>query len=556
MPEAGRETAPQQQVLLHGLRLVDAANKVLSMGYATPGVTIENIAMLDSQAFRAELARFLGMPVSENLLQTIGTVIANWYRDHDYPFVDVAFPAGQDITNGIIQVVVAESRAGIISARNNRYFSSGLLTSNVRVQPGQRISLSELEADKAWLNQNPFHNVNIVAQPSPTPGYTDLIVDTVQEQFPLRAHLGYDNTGLPVLGRDHWTTGLDVASEYFYDAQLSYQYTSNLPLWRALTGTRSDYEMHSGTIVAPLPWRDKLTVFGVYATAVPNLGPDIGVTGITWQASGRYVLSLPMTTTFNQQLQAGFDFKSSNNNILFGGFQVSDVTSQIAQLSADYAFSLRDALGLTSADATAVVSPGGMSSGNTNDIFGQQQPFAKARYAYARLDATRLTGLPQNAEWVKNLGWFGGASSLTHVVGQWASNVLLPTEQLGLGGLDTVPGYNERTANGSVGVLLNEELLTPAFGILRHFLPNDPGDQAQLSGFFAYGSVRNQKWQAGTENDHDLMSAGLGVRYNLSHYVNFRFVYGWQLRAISGVPVAEEPKGGQLGEFTLTLSYP
>ena len=548
--------APEQQVVLRGIRLVDATNKILPAGFDTAGITIENIGILDSPAFRAELTSFIGMPVSQNLLQMFGTVISDWYREHDHPFVDVAFPAGQDITNGIVQVVVTESRAGTITARNNRYFSSGLLTGNVQLQPGQPIGLSQLEADKEWLNQNPFHNINIVAQPGQTPGQTDFVVDTLQEQFPLRAHLGYDNTGLPVLGRDHWTAGLDAGSEYFYDALLSYQYTSNLPLWRSLDGTPSSYEMHSGSIIAPLPWHDKLAFSGVYATALPDLGPDIGVTGITWQASGRYILSLPVTAVFNQQLQAGFDFKSSNNNILFGGLQVSNVTSQIDQFSADYSFTLRDAIGQTSADGMLVASPGGLSSGNTNDTFNQQQAFAQARYAYARLDATRLTGLPQNDEWVKNLGWLGGTSSLTHIVGQWASSVLLPTEQLGIGGLDTVPGYNERTANGSVGILLNEELLTPSFGILRHFLPVDPGDQAQLSGFLAYGSVRNQKWEAGTENDHDLMSAGFGVRYNLSHYLNFHFVYGWQLRGTSGVPVAEAPKGAQLSEFTLTISYP
>lgn len=382
------------------------------------------------------------------------------------------------------------------------------------------------------------------------------VVAPEKERFSPRAHLGYGNTGLPVLGRDQWTAGLDIGGEYFNDGLLSYQYTSDLPLWRTLSGTRPAYQMHSAAVVAPLPWRDELTVSGTYATAVPNFGPDTGKTGTAWQMSGRYVLLLPVTATFHQQLQAGFDFKRSDNNVLFGGLQVFDATSEIEQFSAGYSFSVRDAIGGTSADGSVFISPGGLSSGNNDTLFNQQQPFAKARYSYARLDATRLTELPQDAEWVKNLGWFGGATSLTHVVGQWASTVLLPSEQLGIGGLDTVPGYNERTANGSAGILANEELLTPVFGILRHFLPNDPGDQAQLSGFFAYGSVRNQKWTAGTENDRDLMSAGLGVRYNLSHYVNFHFVYGWQLRAVSGVPAAEAPKDGQLGEFVLTLSYP
>lgn len=381
----------------------------------------------------------------------------------------------------------------------------------------------------------------------------------MEEVFPLRAHLGYGNIGLPVLGRDRWTAGLDAGGTTFDGALLSYQYTSDLPLWRSLSGARPAYEMHAASIVAPLPWRDRLKVFGFYAAGVPGFGPDIGNTATAWRLSGRYVLALPVTARFEQQIQAGFDFKRSNNNVLFGGLRVFDVTSQIEQFSADYSFLLRDALGQTSTSATVAASPGGLGSGNSNEVFDQQQPYAQARYAYARLDATRTLQLPQAAGWVKNLGWLGGTSSLTRVAGQWASTVLLPSEQLGIGGMDTVPGYNERAANGSTGILVDQELLTPAFGILRHFLAGDPGDLgdlARLSGFFAYGSVRNQKSPAGTPADHDLMSAGLGVHYSLREYVDFRFVYGWQLRGVSGLPAAAGPNDGQLGELTLTLSYP
>src|SRR5205823_4082701 len=138
-------------------------------------------------------------------------------------------------------------------------------------------SFSRLQADKVWLNQNPFHTINIVAQQSPMPGFTDLVVDTVREDFPVRVHVTYDNTGVPVLGRDRWSLGVDIGSEYWLDHQISYQYTSNLPPWRVFGPQRPTYEAHSASWLAPLPWRDRLTVFGVYATAVPDLGPDLGL---------------------------------------------------------------------------------------------------------------------------------------------------------------------------------------------------------------------------------------------------------------------------------------
>ena len=476
-----------------------------------------------------------------------GTVISDWYREHDYPFVDVAFPAGQDITNGVIQVVVTESRVGMIVARNNKWFSTGLLNGQVRLQPGDRISLSQLEADKDWLNQNPFRSVNIVAEKSTTPGYTDIAVDTVHEDFPFRVHATYDNTGVPVLGRDRYSAGFDWGNAFWMDQQLSYQYTSSLPLWRGLDGQSASYQAHSASYLAPLPWRDKISIFGVYALAVPELGPDLGLTGITWQASARYIIPLAAPANFTQQIQAGFDFKSSNNNLIFGGLQISNVTTEIDQFVGDYNASLRDPLGQTSFDNTIVLSPGGISALNTTALFQAQAPFATAGYTYDRLSLTRLTGLPQDADWVKRLGWFKDLSSLTRFVGQVSSANLLASEQLGIGGMDTVPGYDERVANGSDGVLLSEELLSPSFGLTKYLI-RDFGDQTQVSAFWAYGSVRDNKALPGAQNGHDLESVGLGLRYVIGRYVNFHLNYGWQLRRLSGAD------RGEFADVTLTLS--
>src|SRR5208282_4784457 len=106
-------------------------------------------------------------------LHAIGQTIIDWYSEQKYPFVDVAVPAGQDVTNGVVQVVVTESHAGKVTTRGNKWFSSDLL-------------------------------VNIVAERDSTPGVTNFVVDTVQEKFPFRAYAGYDNTGTAVLGHDRW----------------------------------------------------------------------------------------------------------------------------------------------------------------------------------------------------------------------------------------------------------------------------------------------------------------------------------------------------------------
>ena len=122
------------------------------------------------------------------------------------------------------------------------------------------------------------------------------------------------------------------------------------------------------------------------------------------------LLRLPQTTIHGQDRNdhrrlarlSGFDFKSSNNNVPFGGLQIFNVGPGIDRSSAGYSFSLSDAIGHSSADRTVVVSPDGMSSGNTNGLQSAAAPMRR-RATPVLLEATRMTGLPQDAAWVKNL---------------------------------------------------------------------------------------------------------------------------------------------------------
>src|SRR5262249_40509221 len=93
------------------------------------------------------------------------------------------------------------------------------------------------------------------------------------------------------------------------------------------------------------------------------------------------------------------------------------------------------------------------------------------------------TRLPLNATWVMRL------------TGQTSDTNLIPSEQLGAGGDDTVRGYDERAANGSVGFLASQELRSPAFALLNPARP-DSGpsewdDAFQILAFWDYGYVRD-----------------------------------------------------------------
>jgi hemolysin activation/secretion protein len=546
-PEPAAPANPKQVVLpeLKGLILQVYGPNFMRNPVPVTGIVIDNLPILDQPQLRARLAPFLGKPVTLDDLHKIQQIVIAWYRDHNRPFVDVSFPQ-QDLNAGVVQALITEFRLGQVRVEGNEWFSSALLLGQVRLSPGDPIDDTRLEEDLAWLNQNPFRQVSLVAQKSDTPGETDLILKT-QDQMPLRFYIGNDDTGTPVLSLDRWNLGVNWGNAFGLDQQLSYQLTASDDFWNH--AGHPTFVAHSVTYIVPLPWRDKLNIFGSYSQALPRLGPDLGLVGVSGQASMRYVATLPNLLaaipvpglqSITEDVQVGYDFKTSNNNLSFGGVQVSNVTTEVDQFPVIFDAAVTSDFGQTTLSNTLVWSPGNLTAQNNTLQFQQQanNAFAKANYAYDTLNITQTTRLPYEASWVMRL------------TGQTSTVNLLPSEQLGAGGHDTVRGYNERAANGSVGFLASQELRTPPFSLANDLLPDGLTDQAQLLAFWDYGSVRDDQYTAGTIPSTKLSSLGVGARYTVSHYVDLRIDYGFQQRRLPGASSL-----GQLLQAALTLSY-
>ncbi|HVV73593.1 MAG TPA: ShlB/FhaC/HecB family hemolysin secretion/activation protein, partial [Verrucomicrobiae bacterium] len=459
-------------------------------------------------------------------LQKIEQVIATWYREHDRPFVDVTFPE-QDVSTGVAEAIVTEFHLGRLRAEGNQWFSSDMLLGQIRLMPGDTIYASRLQEDLAWLNQNPFRQVSVVAEKSDTPGDTDLVLKT-QDRMPLRFYVSNDDTGTPVLSLNRWSLGVNWGNAFGLDQQLSYQLTTSDDFWGH--PGHATFVSHSVSLVAPLPWRDTLDIFGSYSQAVPLLGPDLGLTGISGQASLRYAIRLPNLRAplfmaglaITEDLQFGYDFKTSNNNLSFGGIEVSNVTSEVDQFPLVYDLTVAGDYGLTALSNTFTWSPGGLTARNGDIQFQQQasNPLAKARYFYDTLSIIETTRLPHDASWIMRL------------TGQAASTNLLPSEELGAGGHDTVRGYDERAASGSAGFLVSQELRTPPFPLLGTQL--SPTDQAQLLVFWDYGSVGDARATPDSLSSTKLSSLGIGARYTFGRFVDLRLDYGFQQRPLPG----------------------
>lgn len=274
----------------------------------------------------------------------------------------------------------------------------------------------------------------------------------------------------------------------------------------------------------PIRGRDSISVSGNYDRSVPNVGQDFGLVGKSWGVSTRYNKVLHRTGALTQTASIGYDFESTNSNLAFGGTQVMRNSAQIDQLVTGYLAGLTDRGGSTSLNANLFYSPGNLSAENSNAAFqptvGQSgRALASSRYTYWRIDLNRLTRLPGHLLWS------------SRAIGQASTANLLYTEQLAGGGADILRGYDPNSVLGDRGVIISNELRSPAFHKKEGEFSTS---NLQLVGFWEWAHVGSVQNVDGAVNHLNASSVGPGLRYNLRSHLTVRLGYGFQLQHLPG----------------------
>lgn len=461
----------------------------------------------------------LGKPLTSDLLSEIKRTIILYYRSRGRPMVSVTIPE-QDISSGVIEVVVIEAKVGKVTSSGNRWFKSKLIESYLDIEPGDVITDDTLLTDVTWMNRNPFRRTDIVFTPGEQFGTTDIELVT-HDRFPLRFFGGGDNTGNDATENERWYAGVNWGNAFFCDHQLNYQYTGS--------SNFHDYEAHTLNYTAPLPWRHILILFGGYSTVHPDLSSkdeqfgEFKSHGHSAQASVRY--QIPFGKSFRstiKELVVGFDYKNTNNNLEFLNEEVIPLvtkTVNITQLVAGFNWGKETGHHRFSCSADAYWSPGTILPHQSNADFENLRPGAKKNYIYGKLTVGDVYRFPADF------------SISLLLRGQIADKNLLPSEQQALGGFNTVRGYNEREIFVDNAFIGNFELLTFPFHLFREI-----GDELIFLGFVDYAIGRNHSTLDHPEGAFPaekktvfLFGAGPGLRYTINPYLSVRVDWGFKL---------------------------
>lgn len=518
----GRGSAPEEEEYLVnqmlGVVLLPSPGDVRPDGW--PGV--EGI-WHDFEDFPKEvgfaLQRYIGAPVSLSSLDRMVKDVIVAYREGDRPVVDVLLPE-QDITSGVIQLVVIESELARIRVEGVDVDTEGYIRSQMRVRNGEVIRSSEVLRDLSWVNRSPYRKVDMVYAPGFEFGTTDIILKT----YETRAnwfYTGYEDSGTSFLGEDRIIFGFNFGDVFGPDQTLSYQYTGDLDF--------EHVKAHSLVYTKSLPWRHNVTILASYVSVrsgtipVPGVPGGIVSEGENMQLSSRYTIPLDGKANRRREMDFGFDWKSNGNALEFfspaagaAAINLFGSRAEIFQFSLGYNETIQHSRGVTQFNIRGVWSPGDFNSHNTERVFNLNRFASSPDYFYGLASVEHQRRLYD--QW----------SMRFKMQGQVASENLQPSEQLGAGGYDTVRGYEQRELIGDQGFWGTFELYTPELSLARIFDWENETDSLRFLGFFDAASLEQVVPLPGSlVNQQQIGSVGVGMRWNYSDWFKFRADYGY-----------------------------
>lgn len=511
---ATRPEAESGKVIIANLRavnFVDAPGKVRKRGARGEGVTGDDAIF--PAGVKAAAQAYIGKPLTFGDLDQLTRDIVLAFRAEDRPVVNVVAPQ-QEVTGGVLQLLVVVGRLSAVRVEGARAEDAPFFAREANLPLNEAINEGAVLDTLRYFNRNPFRNVSALYQPGKGFGQTELVLNVTQQK-PWLVYGGVETKGdrgplgiwRPYAGfMVHNALGLDEVFGYQFtmgkdfDALRSHVVSLTLPLMARyqlqLTYGRSDTQ---GALAAPLTQQGASDVVGAYLTAPLR----------HW---GR----------LSHDLRIGAEYKSTNNNLDFGGNKVTNSTAVAAHAVIGYSGELLWSWGLTRIDVNAYLSPGNMFGGNKDASFEALRAGAKSDYVYARGTIDHRYDFASR---------WRIAATLT---GQASSETLLPAETMLLGGIGSVRGFTYGKQRADSGIVGNMTVYTPPVSLLGG--AGGFNDQLRFYAFFDAAYGRNNTPTAVDAANVKLAGAGVGLSYDIAPTASLDVGYGWRLQQTAGTP--------------------
>jgi hemolysin activation/secretion protein len=472
-----------------------------------PGtITVDRFEVVGSTIFskqelNAVLKNFVDRPLTFAELLQARSAVSQLYISKGYITSGALIPP-QTLAGGVVKILVIEGKLESIKVVGTRRLNSNYVRSRLAfLTRGPLNQQRLLEALQLLQLSGQIANISAELQAGSRPGFNLLLV-RVKEAKTFQAGIFTDNSRSPSVGS--WRRGVEIR-----EANLSGLGDSASLIYTNTQGS------NAVDLSYTLPVNSRGTVSFQVSRSKSNIierpfdALDIEASSRTYELTYRQPLVQTARTEIALGISAGR--RESNTSLLGEDFPLS--------LGADSRGRTRVSVLRLFQDFT---------QRGERDVLGARSQFSLGVGAFdANVSSSEPDG--QFLAWRGQLQYVRLLAPQTLLVVrsdvQLAGGELLPIEQFGLGGPDTVRGYRQDALLADSGIFASAELRYPIWGT------GDKKGVLQVTPFVDVGNVWNSGGRA-TLEANSLLSAGLGLRWQYGERWNARGGWGIPLIGI------------------------
>jgi len=460
---------------------------------------VDGVTLVPASRIEAEVKPFTGPNRDFSDVQKALEALEKLFLDKGYGSVQVLLPE-QELDQGVVKFKVIEPKLGQVTLEGNKaYNDANIRASLPALKEGAAPNSNDIAANLRLANENPGKSTTVLLRAGSNDGEVDAVVRVAEEKI-TRYNFTLDNTGAGGSGVYRVGLGMQSSNVFGRDHVFAAQAITSPDERNRFKGYSRDVAIFGAQYHIPIYRLGGSVDFtagysNVNSGVVQNI---FNVSGRGTVAGLRYSQNLPKLGNVENKLIWSWDYRAYENNVtpVSGGAQIiPNIT--VHPMSLTYAGTYRGQTSETSAYLSYSQNlPGGNNGGSA--AFEASRPGGRPGYTLWRYGVTHLRSFA------------GDWQSRINVAGQYTRDLLVAGEQFGLGGANSIRGFNERQFANDYGVSANFEIYTPD---IASWLRLDNANKVRLVAFYDIGHlVRNEPLRNDTART-TAKGAGMGVRY-------------------------------------------
>ena len=412
--------------------------------------------------------------------------------------------------DALVEIAVLEGRLGRVLVEGNARVREQVIAAPARRLVGRTLHRDRLDSALLYMREIPGVTTSAVLQPGQNQGETDLVVTAIEEARPVSVSIGASNHGTELTGQYRAQVGVTWRNALGLGDVVSAGYA------RGYDPEQSDFASLAWSV--PVHAVDGLSLVASYSRSEMEVrtGPfaALGLTGPTSVA--QIGADWRFLNTQTLQMQGSLRYVREHSELEALGFTLSDQQFDVVDLGYVMRHIDRDTRGVNLLQANlrhAVDDRSGID---------QITPARASDFSLLRVSLARMQYLTRSQR------------LFARVYGQYTDDVLVPMEQIALGGPDSIRSLPVSDALGDRGyqATLEYQVDAPGFGDVASPFGGRPWrDLLQFEVFADHGRVTASPGSLSPVESRSYHGAGAGLVFRLPH------VHNLELRLAAAVPV-------------------